>query len=122
MYVRRSITAGELIEKLQESIGELSLLDDDTPVVADIWVGKHENLINEIAENHEVLQDLDKEQLEEVFSYIQPKSIHQYFLDAEDNARDYETFYDMLRGSHHRSWHNDLKMQVPEQMRKKYGL
>ena len=123
MFVRKSITAGELIQELQKAIGELSLLDEDEPVMADCWVGDNKQLMNDlINDRDDDFYDIDENDLRELLSHIQPKDIHHYFLDSEDSAMDCDSYYDLLREYRHSSWHNVLKMQIPEELREKHGL
>ena len=124
MYIRKSITAGELIQELQKAIGELSLLDEDEPVLADCWIGDNKQLINDLMydREHEWPEEMKDEEIRELLSYIHPKDIHDYFIDSEDAAKEYETYYDMLTDARHISWHNKLKVQIPEELLEKYGL
>lgn len=123
MFVRKSITAGELIQELQKAIGELSLLDEDEPVMADCWVGDNKQLMNDLINDRDHdFYDIDENDLRELLSHIQPKDIHDYFIDSEDAAKDHETYYDMLTDARHISWHNKLKVQIPEELREKHGL
>ena len=93
MYIRKSITAGELIQELQKAIGELSLLDEDEPVMADCWVGDNKQLMNDlINDRDDDFYDIDENDLRELLSHIQPKDIHHYFLDSEDSAMDCDSY------------------------------
>ena len=66
--------------------------------------------------------EVSDEEIKELFTHIHPKDIHNYFLDSEDVARDCDSYYDGLREERFRQWHNVLKMQIPEELREKYGL
>jgi hypothetical protein len=124
MYVRKSITAGELIAELQKAIADLSLLNEDEPVMADCCIGDNKHLMNDLMydRDSEWPAEINEEEIKELFTHIQPKDIHNYFLDSELVARDNDSYYDGLREERHRAWHNVLKMQIPEELREKYGL
>ena len=72
MYIRKSITAGELIQELQKAIGELSLLDEDEPVLADCWIGDNKQLMNDLMydREHEWPEEMKDEEIRELLSYI----------------------------------------------------
>ena len=124
MHVRRSITAGELIAELEKAIADLSLLNEDEPVMADCWIGDNKQLMNDLMYDRETEWPIEvsDEEIKELFTHIHPKDIHNYFLDSEDVARDCDSYYDLLREERFRQWHNVLKVQIPEELREKYGL
>jgi len=85
MYYRKIIPVNELINYLQEKIGELQALGEDEIVSADIEVITTENVISNIIYNREYREEY--ENMEECLKTIPPHILLEYVHYPKEDAK-----------------------------------
>lgn len=91
MYYRKIIPVNELINYLQEKIGELQALGEDEIVSADIEVITTENVISDIIYDREFIYDREYreeyENMEECLKTIPPHILLEYVHYPKEDAK-----------------------------------
>ena len=122
MYIKRGLTAGELIEKLQETIADLSEMSEDEIICADITIQEARAVVYDVHNDHSDLHGIDNEEFHEAFSSIPPHVLCSYLLDPEDYAKDNDYFYESLRSMQTEIYQDVILKYVSEDFKEKHGI
>lgn len=107
----KSMTAGELTKKLYEIIGELSLLNEDEILSAELNVVDTESCISDIASDRECRVDDEYNNLVKKLREIPPHLLHDYFTYAKQYAET-DGYWDNYSEGKSEYWYDILEPRI----------
>jgi len=115
MYKRGGSTASAMIERLQDLIADLSLLNSEDIVYCDINISEAKNIVHDIHNNHSKFHSITNEEMEKAFSGVPPHLLVRYLDDAEEYARDSDGFYERQFESFQMTLEDEIMQFLPKE-------
>lgn len=119
MYYRKIIPVNELINYLQEKIGELQALGEDEIVAADLEVLSVESVISDIMYDREFRDEYLN--LEECLYSVPPHVILDYVHYSKDEAKT-DGYWDTFNEYKNEIWDENIYPRIKDQLKEKLSV
>ena len=110
MYFNGITTAGHLIKRLEEMIGELSAMDEDDVISGRIDLADTKTCMNDVIYDRDDCSD-GEEGIRTWIHSVPPKYIHEYTYSAFEDARDNDYFWEGVNENKEWYWKQILEFK-----------
>ena len=108
MYFNGITTAGDLIKRLEEMIGELSAMNEDEVVSGRIGLADTKTCMNDVIYDRD---DCEEEGIRTWIHSVPPKYIHEYFHGSIEDAKDSDYFWEGVNENKEYYWKQILEFK-----------